>query len=96
MDDFFKLILLRNIQEKFKMNFPDKEKKKILDKCDLKKLSSDEKKILESFIPFENKDIEEYINFKFAFLKIFFKMRYKIINHRKFLLVNYKSKTLFS
>ena len=56
-EHIFELILLRNIQEKFKLNFPLAEKQKMMVQCKFKKLSVDEKKILESFIESKNKDI---------------------------------------
>lgn len=63
MDDYFKLILLRNTQEKFKLNFPKTEKEKILNKCNFKKLTDNDKKILESFIKSDDKNILEYVKF---------------------------------
>ena len=67
MEQIFELILLRNIQEKFKLNFPLAEKQKMMVQCKFKKLSVDEKKILESFIESKNKDILEYIKFNLEF-----------------------------
>ena len=66
-EHIFELILLRNIQEKFKLNFPLAEKQKMMVQCKFKKLSVDEKKILESFIESKNKDILEYIKFNLEF-----------------------------
>ena len=63
----YNLILLTNIQHKFKLNFTDATKEELLKKVDLRKLKKGEKDVLQEFVEDDNITFMQYISKKYKY-----------------------------
>lgn len=63
----YNLILLTNIQHKFKLNFTDATKEELLKKVDLRKLKKGEKDVLQEFVEVDNITFMQYISKKYKY-----------------------------